>query len=153
MSKQDRYDQMYINIAHDISDMSHDSEIKVGSIIVKDDNIISMGWNGMPSGMDNNTRSHTGCTNKEVIHSEMNALMKLAKTGGSCNGATLYTTHSPCWECAKLLLQAGISRVVFTYQYDETATIFLLERDICRAPDIQPNNRILEDKGRQSKSQ
>ena len=125
-----KYDQLYINLCHEIACQSHDAEVKVGSLIEKDGTIISMGWNGMPTGMRNETRSYTGATNPEVLHAEANALTKLAKAGGGSDGATLYCTHSPCFECAKLILQAGIKRVVYTHDYDTKAILFLKERGI-----------------------
>ena len=118
-----------MDIAERIGHMSHD-KYKVGSIIVKDGQILSQGWNGMPSGMSNTTRTD-GLTNPEVIHSEANALMKLAKHGGNCNGATIYCTYSPCWGCAKLILQAGIKRLVFNTIYDFDALTFMNERIEC----------------------
>ena len=136
-----KHDQLYVDMAHLVAGQSHDEEIKVGSVIVRDGQVLSQGWNGMPSGMDNATRCHTGVTHKEVIHSEANALMKLARNGGGSLDATIYCTHSPCWECAKLILQAGIKRVVYSNCYDETSTIFLLKRGLdleC----IQPSNRV-----------
>ena len=116
-----------MDIAHRVGEMSHDEAYKVGSIIVKDGQILSQGWNGMPSGMDNSTRID-GFTRPEVIHSEANALMKLAKHGGNCNGATIYCTYSPCWGCAKLILQSGIIRLVYDKVYDEKSLEFLKER-------------------------
>ena len=107
--------------------MSYDDKFKVGSIIVKDGQILSQGWNGMPSGMDNTTRVN-GVTRPEVIHSEANALMKLAKHGGNANGATIYCTYSPCWDCALLILQAGIKRVVYEHVYNQESLDFLKER-------------------------
>ena len=136
-----KYDQLYINICHEIAQQSHDEEIKVGSLIEKDGTIISMGWNGMPTGMRNETRNWNGCTHKEVIHAEANALMKLAKTGGGSDGATLYCTHSPCWECAKLIVQAGITRVIYTHDYDTSAILFMKDRGIGLGS-AQYNNRI-----------
>ena len=108
--------------------MSKDNRYKVGSIIVKDGQILSQGWNGMPSGMKNDTRDSKGKTKPEVIHSEANALMKLAKHGGNCNDATIYCTYSPCWGCAKLILQAGIKRLVYNKVYDKEALAFITER-------------------------
>ena len=125
-----KHDQLYIDMAHITGQQSHDEQYKVGSVIVRNGQILSQGWNGTPSGMDNKTRHHTGVTKKEVIHSEANALMKLAKNGGGSDGATIYCTHSPCWECSKLLLQAGITRVVYSHCYDETSVLFLKERGI-----------------------
>lgn len=116
-----------MDIALRIGEMSKDNKYKVGSIIVKDGQILSQGWNGMPSGMDNETRIN-GKTRPEVIHSEANALMKLAKHGGNCNGATIYCSYSPCWGCAKLILQAGITRLVYNKVYDKEALAFIKER-------------------------
>ena len=127
MSKTLRYDKLYMDIAERVGEMSYDEAYKVGSIIVKDGQILSQGWNGMPSGMSNTTRID-GFTRPEVIHSEANALMKLAKHGGNCDGATIYCTYSPCWGCAKLILQAGIKRLVYNKIYDANALKFITER-------------------------
>tara|TARA_B000000475_G_scaffold244846_1_gene217600 strand:+ start:291 stop:764 length:474 start_codon:yes stop_codon:yes gene_type:complete len=129
-SKQERYDKIYLTVAHVFSQLSFDDDIKVGSIIVRNGQVLSQGFNGMPTGMCNHTRHSDGMTRPEVIHSEANALMKLAKTGGSSEGATIYTTHSPCIECAKLILQAGIIRVVYDETYDSYALQFLKERGL-----------------------
>lgn len=122
-------DVHYIDVAHLVSELSYDSKIPVGSIIVKDHQIISQGYNGTPSGMSNDTRVD-GITKPEVVHSEMNALMKLAKNGGGSNGAVFYCTHSPCMECAKAIVQAGIERVVYTNQYSIESLKFLKERGL-----------------------
>jgi len=112
-TKQERYDQMYIDIATRVSEMSWDSDTKVGALIVKDGNIISMGWNGTPAGFPNECKHpETGVTLPHVIHAEANAICKLARTGGNGLDATLYTTLAPCMECTKLILQSGISEVV-----------------------------------------
>jgi len=110
--------------------MSRDEQIKVGCIIVKDENILSMGYNGTPSGMDNKMRDEEGNSLPHVVHSEQNALMKLAKGGGNAEGSTLYTTHSPCWTCAKLIIQAGIRRVVYRRVYDVPAVDFLINSGV-----------------------
>ena len=136
-----KHDQLYVDMAALTAFQSHDEEIKVGSVIVRDGQVLSQGWNGMPADMCNQTRSAVGATKKEVIHSEANALMKLAKNGGGSNGATIYCTHSPCWECAKLLLQAGITRIVYSSCYDEESVLFLKERGI-ELERIEPSNRI-----------
>jgi len=113
--KQERYDDMYMDIAKRVSQMSWDTDTKVGAILVKDGNIISMGWNGTPSGFDNDCKHPTtGVTLPTVIHAEANAICKLARTGGNGLGSTLYTTLAPCMECTKLILQSGISEVVIT---------------------------------------
>ena len=137
----EKHDQLYLDMAHLVAGQSHDQEIKVGSVIVRNGQVLSQGWNGMPSGMPNETRSAVGATKKEVIHSEANALMKLARNGGGSQDATIYCTHSPCWECAKLILQAGIKRVVYTHCYDEQSVLFLKEMEI-DLERIEPSNRI-----------
>jgi len=118
--KEERYDTFYMDIANRVAEMSYDSDTQVGAIIVKDGNIISMGWNGTPSGFDNNCKHpETGVTLSTVIHAEANAICKLARTSGSGLGATLYTTLSPCIECTKLILQSGISEVVVEKAYEK----------------------------------
>ena len=129
-SKDFRYDDTYLRIAGTISALSHDDTLRVGCIIVGRGTILSHGWNGTPHGMHNNTRSLSGTTLPHVIHSEANALMKLAATGGGAEGATIYCTHSPCMHCSLLLLQAGIKRVVYGEVYDQKAIEFLTERGL-----------------------
>ena len=126
MDKQERYDELYLDIATRISKMSHDTDHQVGSVIVKDNNILAFGFNGMPTGMSNECKNANGSTKKEVIHAEANAICKLAKSTGSSEGATLYSTLSPCVECAKLIMQSGISRVLFRETYKDEAGIILL---------------------------
>lgn len=129
MPDQNRLDNLFIDIAHRVSHMSHDVDTKVGAVIVKDGNILSMGYNGMPSGMDNDCKTTNGGTKAEVIHAEANAICKLAKSTGCSEGATLYCTLAPCVECAKLILQSGISRVVFSDAYkDEAGTLLLIQK-------------------------
>ena len=119
-NKTERYDHLYMDIAYRVSEMSHDTDTKVGAVIVKDGNIISMGWNGTPSGFPNQCKdSSTGRTLPIVIHAEANALCKLAKSSTNGEGATLYTTLSPCTECTKLILQSGISNVVVGQAYEK----------------------------------
>jgi dCMP deaminase len=96
MPDQKKLDQLFMDIAHRVSLMSHDTDTKVGSVIVKDGNILSMGYNGMPSGMSNDCKHPNGITHKEVIHAEANAICKLARSTGSSEGATIYCTLSPC---------------------------------------------------------
>ena len=109
--------------------LSHDEQYKVGAVIVKDGQILSQGWNGMPNGMPNETRED-GMTRPEVIHAEANALMKLASNGGSAKHATVYTTFSPCYSCAGLLIQSGIERIVYKNIYDKKSIKFLQERGV-----------------------
>ena len=155
MYKESRYDQYYIDMAHVTSTMSHDMKTKVGCLIVKNGQILSQGWNGMPAGMDNDMRCNNGHTRKEVIHSEANALMKLARNGGSSEDSTLYSTHSPCWECSKLILQAGIKRVVFSTVYDPTSWQFLKEHlgEENINGGVQPTDGLFVRQGTESKSE
>jgi|TARA_R100001086_G_scaffold250110_1_gene193994 dCMP deaminase len=124
--KQRRYDELYLDIATRISLMSHDTDHKVGSVIVRDNNILAFGFNGMPTGMNNNCKNANGSTKQEVIHAEANAICKLARSTGSSEGATLYSTLSPCVECAKLIMQSGITRIIFRETYKDEAGILLL---------------------------
>lgn len=121
MNKQEKLDVLYMDIANRVSDMSYGRRLKVGAVIVKGDNLISMGWNGMPAGMDNNCETEHAdgslSTRPETLHAESNALMKLVREGGGSLGSTLYTTYSPCPECAKLIKQAGVARVVYRHNY------------------------------------
>jgi len=128
--KQLRYDTLYMDIAERISEMSYDTDTKVGAIIVKDGNIISMGWNGTPSGFPNDCKHpNTGVTLPYVIHAEANAICKLARDGGNGLGATLYTTLAPCMECTKLILQSGISEVVVLKGDDKYIDAFKILND------------------------
>lgn len=111
--KEARYDDLYMDIAKRVSEMSYDTDTKVGAVIVKDGNIISMGWNGTPAGFPNECKSTTtGSTLPYVIHAEANAICKLSRDGGNGLDATIYTTVAPCMECTKLILQSGIKEVV-----------------------------------------
>lgn len=125
MDKQLRMDKMYLQIARVIANQSYAQRAKVGALIVKDDNILSFGYNGTPAGFDNCCECQVGTeysvettTKKEVLHAESNAFMKLVRTGGfGCKGGTLYCTYSPCIECAKMIIQSGIKRVVYELDY------------------------------------
>ena len=118
--KIEKYDQLYMDIARRVAEMSYDTDTQVGAIIVKDGNIISMGWNGTPSGFPNHCKdTSTGNTLPIVIHAEANAICKLARSSTEGQGATLYTTLSPCTECTKLILQSGIDNVVVGQAYEK----------------------------------
>jgi len=121
LNKQSLYDELYMDLAVRIGQMSYDNRYKVGCVIVKDGQIISQGWNGMPKGMPNKMRDENGKTYPEVIHSEDNALRKLKKHKMSAKGATIYCTYSPCKHCVELLKEAGIKRVVYKSTYDREA--------------------------------
>ncbi len=101
---------------------------QVGALIVKDKMIISDGYNGTPSGFENICEDESGATKPYVLHAEANAISKVAKSGNSSEGATLYVTASPCLECSKLIIQSGIKRVVYREQYRLDDGINLLKR-------------------------
>lgn len=144
------FDKSYLQIARVWSQNSRAIRAKVGAIIVKDNMIISDGFNGTPSGFENECEEVIGCkkvpcickdtakcidciyaelkTKPYVLHAEANAITKLAKSGNSSDGATLYVTMSPCVECAKLIIQAGIKRVVYEEEYRDTTGIDLLKK-------------------------
>lgn len=126
-----RYDKAYLRMAQTWSELSHCSRKQVGAIIVKDGMIISDGYNGTPGGFDNCCENDSGDTHWYVLHAEANAILKVAKSTHNCHGATLYLTLSPCKDCSKLVLQAGISRVVFINGYkDQSGVDFLQEAGI-----------------------
>lgn len=127
----DKLDKQYIRIAEIWSENSHARRKKVGAIVVKDRTIISDGYNGMPSGFPNDCEyeSATGLvTRPELLHAEANAISKLARGTMSSVGATLYTLVSPCMECSKLIVQSGITRVVFKEAYRDLNGIGLLKK-------------------------
>ena len=129
--KQLRYDLAYLKMAKEWSKLSHCERKQVGALVVKDRMIISDGYNGVPTGFDNCCEDEIGKTLWYVLHAEANALMKLAKSTNNANGATLYITLSPCKECSKLILQAGIQRVVYRTNYkDDSGISFLKEAGI-----------------------
>ena len=119
-------DATYIKMAESWAQLSHANRRKVGALIVKNTQIISDGYNGMPSGFDNSCEIENK-TKWEVLHAEANAILKCAKHGNSCDGATLYLTMSPCRDCSKLIHQAGIVRVVYRDEYRERDGIKFLE--------------------------
>ncbi len=124
--KQLRYHRAYLRMAASWSELSHCERKKVGALIVKDEMIISDGYNGTPSGFENCCEDEEGNTQWYVLHAEANAILKVAKSTNNCKGATLYLTLSPCKDCSKLVLQAGISRVVYKDAYKDTAGIDFL---------------------------
>lgn len=129
--KQRRYDVAYLKMAEQWANLSHCSRKKVGAIIVKDQMIISDGYNGTPAGFDNCCENENGETHWYVLHAEANAILKVAKSTNNCKGATLYLTLSPCKDCSKLILQAGIKRVVYAKGYkDDSGIDFLKEANI-----------------------
>lgn len=126
--KDKKFDKSYIEMAHVWAKNSYCDRRKVGALIVKDRMIISDGYNGTPSGFENVCEDENGATKAYVLHAEANAITKVAKSNNSSLGATLYITDSPCIECAKLIIQAGIKRVVFDRRYRITDGLDLLNR-------------------------
>ena len=148
---------IYMQTAYQFAKLSYAERRKVGCIIVKDNQVISFGYNGMPHGFDNNCEEddikyyenpdialslmedhgytcEDGCctkknaiTKREVLHAESNAIMKVAKSTMNCNGADVYTTTCPCFDCAKLIIQAGISKVYYTEDYRDMSGVELLK--------------------------
>lgn len=127
-SKQRKYDIAYLKMALEWAKLSHCERKQVGALIVKDRMIISDGFNGTPSGFDNCCEDDEGLTKWEVLHAEANAILKVAGSTQSAEGATLYITLSPCQQCSKLIHQAGIKRVVYCIDYRDTSGIDFLEK-------------------------
>ncbi|MDA9809350.1 dCMP deaminase family protein [Flavobacteriales bacterium] len=128
IDKQLRYDLAYLKMALEWGKLSHCTRKKVGAIIVKNRMIISDGFNGAPTGFDNDCEDEKGETNWFVLHAEANAILKVAKSTNSCDQATLYLTLSPCKECAKLIHQSGIKRLVYLKKYKDTTGLNFLEK-------------------------
>ncbi len=126
--KQELLDRRYLRMATIWAENSYCQRRKVGAIIVKDSMIISDGYNGTPSGFENVCEDEYGVTKPYVLHAEANAITKVARSNNSSDGATLYITASPCVECSKLIIQAGIRRVVYNELYRITDGIELLRR-------------------------
>ena len=123
-----KFDQRYLEMAAVWAKNSYCKRRQVGALIVKDKMIISDGYNGTPSGFENICEDESGVTKPYVLHAEANAITKVAKSGNSSDGATLYVTASPCLECSKLIIQSGIRRVVYRDEYRLTDGIDLLRR-------------------------
>ena len=128
MDKQTQRDYLYMRMARTWSENSYCVRRKVGAILVKDQMIISDGYNGTPSGFENVCEDENNVSKPYVLHAEANALTKVARSNNSSEGATLYVTASPCMECAKLIIQSGIRRVVYCDPYHSTDGIDLLRR-------------------------
>ncbi|MEM1340399.1 MAG: dCMP deaminase family protein [Bacteroidota bacterium] len=128
VTKQERYDRAYLRMAQEWGKLSHCKRKQVGAIIVKDRMIISDGYNGTPTGFENPCEDDEGYTKWYVLHAEANAILKVAASTQSCEGATLYITLSPCRECSKLIHQAGIVRVVYQSAYKDNSGLRFLER-------------------------
>ena len=126
--KQEQFDKRYLEMARIWAKNSYCKRKQVGALIVKDKMIISDGFNGTPSGFENNCEDENGMTKPYVLHAEANAITKVAKSNNSSENATLYITTSPCLECSKLIIQSGINRVVFNEKYRIEDGLRILER-------------------------
>lgn len=122
-----KFDIAYLKMATEWANLSYCKRKKVGALIVKDRMIISDGYNGTPSGFENNCEDENGKTNWFVLHAEANAILKIACSTQSCKGATLYITMSPCKECSKLILQSGIEKVVYMAGYSDDSGLQFLK--------------------------
>jgi dCMP deaminase len=127
-TKQKQYDVAYLRMANEWSKLSYCKRKQVGALIVKDKMIISDGYNGTPSGFENFCEDEEGYTKWYVLHAEANAILKVASSTQSCNGATLYITMSPCQQCSKLIHQAGIKRLVYHLEYKDNSGVKFLEK-------------------------
>ncbi len=126
--KTEKYDAAYLRMAAEWSKLSQCKRRQVGALIVKGRSIISDGYNGTPSGFENFCEDEEGYTKWYVLHAEANAILKVASTTQSCEGATLYLTMSPCRECSKLIHQAGIRRVVYASEYKDPSGLDFLRK-------------------------
>jgi dCMP deaminase len=132
----DKFINAYMDVAERFAELSLARRLHVGAIVVKDDRIISIGYNGMPSGWDNDCEDkvwtqdgdYTLKTKPEVLHAETNCIAKLAKSNESGMGATMFITHAPCLDCAKLIYQSGIGSVLYRNSYRDTGGITFLEK-------------------------
>jgi len=124
--KQLKYDKAYLKMASEWANLSYCERKQVGALIVKDRMIISDGYNGTPTGFENVCETDSGTTKWYVLHAEANAILKVARSTQSAEGATLYQTLSPCKDCSKLIHQSGIKRVVFIHKYKDTEGVDFL---------------------------
>lgn len=124
----EKFDSRYLEMASLWAKNSYCKRRQVGALLVKDRMIISDGYNGTPSGFENICEDESGATKAYVLHAEANAITKIAKSGNNSSGATMYVTAAPCVECAKLIIQAGITRVVYRDEYRLTDGVDLLTR-------------------------
>lgn len=137
-------DQRYLRMARIWAENSYCQRRKVGALVVKDKMIISDGYNGTPSGFENVCEDSDNVTKPYVLHAEANAITKLARSNNNSDGSTLYITDSPCIECAKLIIQAGIKRVVFAQKYRLVDGLELLQRANIELLHINPDEADAE---------
>ena len=130
----------FMDTAERFAQLSSAKRLKVGAVVVKDNRIISIGYNGTPSGWTNDCEGDDGKTKDEVIHAEANSILKLAKSGDGGDGASLFCTHAPCVHCAKLIYGAGIKKVYFRDTYRDTLGIEFLEKCNIEVEKVDANN-------------
>ncbi len=128
LQKQRKYDIAYLRMAREWAKLSHCQRRQVGAIIVKDRMIVSDGYNGTPTGFENKCEDEDNATKWYVLHAEANAILKMASSTHSSNGATLYLTMSPCKDCSKLVHQSGIKRLVYIQRYKDDSGLQFLEK-------------------------
>ena len=138
--KQLHLDMRYLRMARIWAENSYCQRRKVGALVVKDKMIISDGYNGTPSGFENVCEDENNVTHPYVLHAEANAITKLARSSNNSDGATLYVTASPCIECAKLIIQSGIKRVIYAEKYRLTDGTDLLERANIEVKYLNPDD-------------
>lgn len=144
MDKQQILDLRYLRMARIWAENSYCQRRQVGALVVKDKMIISDGYNGTPSGFDNVCEDENGVTHPYVLHAEANAITKLARSSNNSEGSTLYVTASPCIECSKLIIQAGIRRVVYAEKYRLEDGINLLKKANIEVIYLNPDNHETE---------
>ena len=142
--KQKIFDKRYLQMALICAKNSYCKRMQVGALIVRDKMIISDGYNGTPAGFENVCEDENNMTKPYVLHAEANAITKVAKSNNSSENSTLYVTTSPCMECAKLIIQSGIGRVVYCNRYRITDGLDLLKRAGIEIVYIDPDNDIYE---------
>ncbi len=123
-----KFQNMYMEIAETVSKMSYAKRLQVGAIVVKDNRIISIGYNGSPAGWDNNCEDENNKTKPEVIHAEANAIMKLARSNESGMDSVMFLTHAPCIDCAKLIYGSGITQVFYKNEYRDQSGVEFLKK-------------------------
>ncbi len=142
MTKQERRDCLYMRMARTWSENSYCVRRKVGALLVKNQMIISDGYNGTPSGFENKCEDENNVSYPYVLHAEANAITKVARSNNSADGATLYVTASPCLECSKLIIQSGIRRVVYGERYRITDGIDLLQKAGIEVVELKETDEI-----------
>ena len=142
MTKQERRDYLYMRMARTWSENSYCVRRKVGALLVKNQMIISDGYNGTPSGFENKCEDENNVSYPYVLHAEANTITKVARSNNSADGATLYVTASPCLECSKLIIQSGIRRVVYGERYRITDGIDLLQKAGIEVVELKETDEI-----------